>query len=238
MSTDLPFVSFAVPTYGRYPHRTHLLEEVIYWFNVQTYRRDRLELVLLNDAPEQKLLCHVPGVVVVNLDYRVPTLGGKRNMIQDLARGDIIIPWDDDDISLPGRATNAVRNLRNHPYWDPRARWFEQGGVLHHNHAQNCTQHASAWRRSSGLRYREVTRGEDTWFANDASYLTPIHEPIPPAEWDYVYRWGVSDIHNSAQADPAMTYAARKVEPGEFLIEPRMRRNYAADCLAIAKQVS
>jgi hypothetical protein len=238
MLCDLPFVSFTVPTYGRYPHKTHLLEEVVFWFSVQTYPLDRRELVLLNDAAEQKFSCYVPGVVVVNLDYRVPTLGGKRNMIQDLARGDVIIPWDDDDISLPSRAANAARRLRDRSYWDPKARWFEQGGVLHADHPQNCTQHASAWRRDSGLRYRDVTRGEDTWFAHDARNLTTPHPPVSVRDWDYVYRWGVSDVHNSAQVDPDLTYAARKVQPGEFLIEPHMRRNYAADCAAIVKQLT
>lgn len=235
---NVPFVTFAVPTYGRYPNRTRLLEEVVYWFSVQTYPRERRELILLNDAPNQRLSCYVPGVVVINLGRRVPTLGGKRNLILDAARGDIIVTGDDDDIYLPNRAANAARNLADKEYWDPKARWFEQGGVLHHTHPQNCTQHASAWRKSSGLRYRDVSKGDDTWFAHDAAGLDGGRGPIPVAEWDYVYRWGVSDAHISAQPDMTAAYASRKTVAGEFLIEPRMYRDYAAECRAIVESLT
>lgn len=240
MLHDLPFVSFVVPTHGRCPRHAHLLEEVVYWFSVQAYPRDRLELVLFNDAPGQTLVCHVGGVRVINAGTRAPSLGAKRNMLQDAARGDLILPWDDDDISLPGRAARAAASIGSYDYWNPRARWFEQGGRLHHTHPQNCTHHASAWRKAAGFQYRNITLGEDVTFESDArtgGKASPVtHTPVD--EWDYVYRWGVSDLHLSAFPDQQAVYARQVAEPGEFLIEPRMRRNYAADCAEIVRQLT
>lgn len=240
MSSNLPFVSFLVPTHGRYPKYGYLLEELVYWFSVQTYPREHRELVLLNDAPNQKLVCHVPGVVVINAGKRAPSLGYKRNLLQDAARGDIILPWDDDDISLPTRATRAVASIGVFDYWNPGARWFEQGGKLHHKHAQNCTHHASAWRKAAGLRYRDITHGEDVTFEGDArgSGKAAPRRNAPVAEWDYVYRWGVSNLHLSAFPDQHTVYGRQTAEAGEFLIEPHMRRDYAAECAVIARSLA
>jgi glycosyltransferase involved in cell wall biosynthesis len=235
-------VSFLVPTHGRLPEYGHLLEEVVYWFSVQTYDRERRELIILNDAPNQRLLCYTPGVVVINLRERIPTLGDKRNLLQDAARGEILIPWDDDDISLPGRAARAVERIRTYAYWNPGARWFQQGGKLHHTHPQNCTHHASAWRKSAGLRYRSVTHGEDVTFMSDAraaGNAAPA-ETAAVGDWDYVYRWGVTRLHLSAFGDQNTVYSAQAGRPpaGEFLIEPRMYRDYAAECRAIVESLT
>src|SRR4051812_19569935 len=70
----LPFVSCLLPTFGRAPQQLHLLNESVFWFTQQDYPADRRELIILNDAPGQILTCNVPGVRVVKLSERVPTL--------------------------------------------------------------------------------------------------------------------------------------------------------------------
>src|SRR5215211_75266 len=118
---DLPLVSCICPTYGRPPNHQYLLEEAIESFLRQTYPNK--ELIVLNDCPEQELVCLAPGVRVVNLPERFPSLGDKRNAGVELARGELIAPWDDDDISLPWRLSHSVERLGDADYYNPRSWW-------------------------------------------------------------------------------------------------------------------
>src|SRR5687768_12090587 len=95
-----PLVSCICPTYGRAPHSLKLLEEAVYWFTRQEYDGPK-ELIILNDCAEQRLVCHAPNVHVCNYPQRIASLGLKYNALIEIARGSIILPWEDDDISLP-----------------------------------------------------------------------------------------------------------------------------------------
>jgi hypothetical protein len=123
---DLPFdgptVSFLCPTFGRAARDVTLLEEVVYWFTRQTYRNS--ELLILNDAPGQTLVCGVPRVRVKNWPYRIPSLGEKMNLMTVLALGSVLLPHQDDDVSLPWRAEWAVAALANADYWFAQ-KWVE-----------------------------------------------------------------------------------------------------------------
>lgn len=231
----LPLVSCLMPTYGRAPEQLHLLAEAVYWFTRQDYPPDRCELVILNDAPGQVLTCSAPGVRIVNLGERVPTLGEKRNRLIDLAAGEVLLPWDDDDVSLPGRISQAVMLLGGADYWEPAGRWVEMHGHLKPDW-DNCVHHASAFRKASGLRYPHTSKGEDTQFVEGAYAAGKAircrgdrrdHLGLTP--FTYVYRWGVSSAHISAQSDPAAWYAARPAPPaGTWEIVPAATKDYAA----------
>ena len=86
-----------MPTYGRASRQPHLIAEAIYWFTRSDYPADRRELVILNDLPGQTLACSVPGVRVVNLARRLPSLGAKCNALLALAHGEIGMMSEDDD---------------------------------------------------------------------------------------------------------------------------------------------
>src|SRR5688572_15193909 len=90
-AASLPLVSCICPTYGRPPDHQHLVEEAIASFVNQTYPNK--ELIVLNDCPGQTLVCNAPGVRVVNVPERFPTLGDKRNAGVGLSRGQLIAPW-------------------------------------------------------------------------------------------------------------------------------------------------
>ena len=217
------------PTYNR----PELLAECLYWFTKQT-EYERSEFLILADGP-QKLVCNDPRVTILWYPNRIPTLGLKRNLLIDAAQGEILIPQDDDDISLPHRAKQAEEKLENAEFFDPRARWYEEGGRLHWTHAQNCTFHAAAWRRGT-LRFREDRSGDaDQAATQDARKLGLRHAPglTRPAEWSYVYRWGVSRWHFSAQPgggqfDPSQPTA------DTFLLVPTLRKPYDSLCRGIA----
>src|SRR5215212_6246488 len=126
---SLPLVSCICPTYNRPPDHKHLVEEAIESFLRQTYPNK--ELIVLNDCPGQELSCDSPGVRVVNVPERFPTLGEKYNAAIALARGDLIAPWEDDDISLPWRLSLSVDRLGDAGYFNSRVCWLLNSNGFH-----------------------------------------------------------------------------------------------------------
>lgn len=233
-------VSFLMPTFGRFPQKGDLLNEAVYWFTKTEYPKSKLELVILNDDPAQELQCNIDNVTVVNFPTKFKTLGDKRNFLISIANYDVCIPWDDDDISLPYRAVVSEEMLfrRKVKYWDPGARWYQENNILHHTHKQNCTHHASAYLKSIGYLYPSQNTGEDQKFLTNV-----IQQKIPYLkdnitdirEWQYIYRWGVSNFHVSTKTDAEIE--DRKSTSGTFIIEPIMKRDYVKETLEICKKV-
>ncbi|OWK38124.1 hypothetical protein FRUB_07244 [Fimbriiglobus ruber] len=216
------------PTYNRAPYHLHLLNESVYWFLRQDYPGPR-ELVILNDCVDQTLACDAPDVRVVNWHERIPTLGEKRNRLAELSEGDVLLPWDDDDVSLPHRVRQAVDRLGEYEYWNPRQTWYEERGRLIRDHHHQVCHNASAYRRGA-LRYEAVSGPEDAladaWAASHLR-VSP-HGLAAPREWSYVYRWGVSDCHISGTSDMQASYdRPRKIVSGTYTIRPTMYRDYA-----------
>jgi glycosyltransferase involved in cell wall biosynthesis len=98
-----PYVSAIMPTAGRYAFATEAIE----CFRAQTWLHK--ELIVVDDAFRPSFR-HQPADVVY---HKVPpmTIGAKRNLACAHARGDIIIHWDDDDFSEPGRIADQVQRL-------------------------------------------------------------------------------------------------------------------------------
>lgn len=84
MSSE-PLVSAIMPTL---PERTVFRQQAIDCFESQTWPNK--ELVMLDEAG---------------------TVGAKRNRCISLSRGEIIMHWDDDDWSAPGRMADQVNRL-------------------------------------------------------------------------------------------------------------------------------
>ena len=91
--------------------RRRLAAQAVQWFLRQDY--PRRELVVLDDGPEglEALLPADPRVRYHRLDRRLP-LGAKRNRAVELARGELVAHWDDDDWMAPDRLTRQVAALR------------------------------------------------------------------------------------------------------------------------------
>lgn len=98
---DLPGVSVLVPTFAR----TGLLVEVIESLMRQDYHGP-LELVVLNDNPEQRLTMDRESrdivVRIINARDTFRRFGLKRQALVEEAAYDLQCWWDDDDIYLPG----------------------------------------------------------------------------------------------------------------------------------------
>lgn len=260
----VPFVSCLCPTFNRAPDYLHLVEEAVESFLRQDYPADRRELIILNDTPEQFLIppcgtfdgenCRLgkDNIRIYNRQERITSLGEKRNALVELAIGDLLLPWDDDDISLPHRISQAVARVGPAHYWNPQRSWFLDARGLHHNHRHGYCHNASvftgqAWKQVGG--YPAVSGSEDA----DLDRLLKALGALPPrlsddsSEWSYIYRWGVSSRHLSGQAggpigDPHAPHyrqiGQEAIIPGRFALRPHWREDYVARTRASLEQSS
>jgi GT2 family glycosyltransferase len=101
-----PLVSCIMPTFDR---RSFVPQAVRYFLRQDYPVR---ELVIVDDGPEpvSDLLPADPRIVYRRLESRT-VLGTKRNLACDLARGSVIVHWDDDDWASPDRVSVQVAAL-------------------------------------------------------------------------------------------------------------------------------
>ena len=86
---------------------------------------------------------------MVNVAERYPSIGDKQNAAARLARGELIAPWDDDDIGNPWRLSLSVERLGDGDYFNPRCYWFLDNGSLHVDHPVGYAHNASLFRRAA-----------------------------------------------------------------------------------------
>ena len=182
----IPFVSVVTPTYNR----RRFIPSLIECFRHQDYPMNRIEWVILDDGDDRvRDLFEESGLNVryYSEDVRL-TIGAKRNKLNSLAQGDMIVCMDDDDYYPPDRISHAVEVLMANPdasvcgsselylfYSDDRT--IYKLGPYAPNHATNGTL---AYRRSylSNHRHDEtVTHGEEPSFLN--GYTEPMIQLDP-----------------------------------------------------------
>jgi glycosyltransferase involved in cell wall biosynthesis/GT2 family glycosyltransferase len=166
----LTLVSCIMPT----ADRRHLVEQSIRYFLRQDY--PSRELIVLDDGDDrvEDLVPDDARIRYVGLERRL-VLGAKRNRGCELARGDVIVHWDDDDWMAPHRLRYEIEELERHGadvcgasrqlYFDParRAAWLyaypekRRAWV-----AGNTLCYAKeTWRKNP---FAEIAIGEDTRF--------------------------------------------------------------------------
>jgi len=107
-----PFVSICTPTYNRRP----FIKSMIKCFEHQTYPKDRLEWIIIDDGTDkiEDLVKHIEQVKYYGYDEKM-MLGKKRNLMHEKTKGEIIVYMDDDDYYPPQRIEHAVNMLNTHP---------------------------------------------------------------------------------------------------------------------------
>ena len=138
-----------------------------------------MEWIILDDGTDKVEDLFAP---LINVSYfatdKKLTIGAKRNRLNKLARGDIIVCMDDDDYYPPDRVIHAVTSLQENPgckiagasemylnFVDRREIWLS--GPFGPNHATNNTM--AYWRSyTEDHRYDEtVSHAEERSFTND-----------------------------------------------------------------------
>lgn len=108
----LPFVSVCTPTFNRRPFIPYMIK----CFEHQTYPKDRIEWIIIDDGtdPIEELVSHIPQVKYFYYEEKM-LLGKKRNLMHTKCSGDIIVYMDDDDYYPVERISHAVETLQNNP---------------------------------------------------------------------------------------------------------------------------
>jgi len=107
-----PLVTVCTPTFNRRPFIPVMLK----CFEHQTYPKDKIEWIIIDDGTDkiEDLVIHIPQVKYFRYNKKL-TLGQKRNIGNDAAKGEIIVYMDDDDYYPPERISHAVDMLMKSP---------------------------------------------------------------------------------------------------------------------------
>jgi O-antigen biosynthesis protein len=174
-----PLVSCIMPTYNRQPFLPIALRN----FMAQDYPNKELVIVDDSEEPLDELFNNQPLVRYVHLGAR-ESIGAKRNLACQMARGEIIAHWDDDDWYAPERLryqarpilagdadinglSNAfVLDLSKGIFWTVNAQLHRRMFV------GNVHGGTLVYRKSlleQGLRYPEINLAEDAWLLYEAT---------------------------------------------------------------------
>jgi glycosyltransferase involved in cell wall biosynthesis len=109
-----PFVSVVTPTYNR----RKFLPAMIECYKSQTYPKDRMEWIILDDGTDcvkdvfEDL--KIPNLKYIRLDSKL-LIGAKRNILNKEAVGDIVVAMDDDDFYSEERVSHVVQKFGQNP---------------------------------------------------------------------------------------------------------------------------
>ena len=91
------FVSVVCPTYKRHRYIPFLIKQ----FNMQTYDATKMELIIFDDSPIPYDFDEIQNddrIIYMHDNSKHFYIWEKRNILNEKAKGDIIICMDDDDI--------------------------------------------------------------------------------------------------------------------------------------------
>jgi glycosyltransferase involved in cell wall biosynthesis len=111
MSQKLPFVSLLTPTFNR----RRFIPQLIQYIKHQTYPRELMEWLILDDGTDPIEDLIRPHEKVLNIRYfrheEKLNVSEKRNRLNKEAKGDVLVCMDDDDYYPPLRVEHCVRSL-------------------------------------------------------------------------------------------------------------------------------
>ena len=235
---SLPKVSCTCITYGR----PVLLGEAVQSFLDQDYPGEA-ELVILNDEAQTRLIgeeLSMGGreIRIINAPQRFDTVGAKRNECTALARGEVILPWDDDDIHLPWRISLTVARMTNFNHWKADSLWFWNKGDIRNGAPTKAMAPSMAgyskeiFERVGG--YDPIQSGQDVTLENKfAKVGIRMIDGLKPHEVYYIYRFsGTRSYHLSSYGygkgyEEVGRYVERRTRvKGEVRIIPHYKQDY------------
>jgi len=232
----LPFVSICTPTFNRRP----FIPFMIKCFQYQTYPKDRIEWIIIDDGsdPIGDLVSHIPQVKYFYYENKM-LLGKKRNEMHKRSKGDILVYMDDDDYYPPQRISHAVEMLQQNPsfllagssemhiYFDKYDKLY-QCGPYKANHATAAT---FAFKREL---LKETSYDEENALAEETKFTK--NYTIPLIQLDTLKSILVfSHRHNSLNKEKLletpqqckMTESKYKID--DFIQDAELRQFYTHD---------
>jgi glycosyltransferase involved in cell wall biosynthesis len=239
---EFPFISAKCITYGR----VDTLEEALHSFLIQDYPKDKCELIIVNDYPNQHLIYNHPQVKIYNLKDTFPLIGEKENFAIDKCKGELIAVWDDDDIAMPNHFSNIAKH------------WKEDTNIIHWETGVFYNEPSITGIRgigNSGIVYskkvwEEIGKSPLENAGGDMTLTNKIHAlgrehvidvKMPDSEASWFYMWGGRGYHQSGmgtdtpdrlniiERHSAHIESLRqqgKIPTGEVHLHPKWNKNY------------
>lgn len=195
MPNELPFVSCLCPTY----RRPKLLENSIACFLAQDYPTDRRELIVLDDTGELENQTG-DGWQIISIPRRFRSLPEKFNALAGLARGEILVVWEDDDIYLPHHISSHVKAIDGHLWSKPSKVLSDYTGQIQEEDATGRFHASIAMTRNAFeivCGWPLTLRGDfdQQLIAKLTATGTPS-DPVAVAPPGYVFRWGSTHAYH------------------------------------------
>jgi glycosyltransferase involved in cell wall biosynthesis len=217
-----PFVSVLTPTYNR----RKFIPAAIAMYKAQTYPKDRMEWIIIDDGTDKvgdlfaEAAKTIPNIKYISLPDKL-LIGQKRNLLNDNAKGDIMVAMDDDDYYPPDRVSHVVTRFASQPtiqlagasemylYFRTDGKIIK-AGPYNQNH---CTNGTMAYRRAYMLSHRydeKQTHAEEKSFLDDYKnpmiQLDPFKCILVMCHSDNTFdKNNLRDSNNSMLKDTAMT---------------------------------
>lgn len=238
-SAASPLVSCLLYAGQLVPLQQTLLEEAVESFLRQDY--PHRELILLNDQPEQFLVCEAPGVRVVNTSSRCPSLGACYNAAAAFAQGDLLAPWGATSINLPWRLSQSVATLQSHSVFRPDDCWYMLDGELDDRPARPDGGQVALFTREAfqavggypamtlGL-HREMDAALDAWL--ETSGQPRPDQNLPRDSWFTIVRRTQDDVQYTGDPflDPWQAAGQLPTRKGRCVLQPHWADDYPALC--------
>jgi len=134
-------------------NRKHFIPRLIKCYKSQTYTKDKMEWIILDDNSDSQQLFDNLSERLPNIRYITQSpgkMGSKLNRLCKEARGKIIVVMDDDDYYRPTRVSSVVEAFQQYPkkkiagcskvyMYNVETGDIYVAGPYHNKHALNCT---------------------------------------------------------------------------------------------------
>jgi hypothetical protein len=161
-------------------------------------------------------------------------VGEKRNACVSLCRGDVIFPWDDDDISLPWRISLSLKHKGDKRYFKSTSAWLWQNGKIGDKPRKNIYHAMGCWDNSLFQEvdgYPHIQSGQDCEIEKrfDKTGERKVTR-LSDNEIYYIYKFGgTGHVHLSAHGWNKGWIEMGKEKPmlmGEIKLNPHWKQNY------------
>lgn len=222
------------------PSRLPLLERAVGDFAAQSHAD--AELVVVHDGGAEfearvQALAGRHAARPIRVHAAVPggSLGALRNLSVQLAQGDLVCQWDDDDRHHPRRLALQAEAMREQAadfcFLADQLHWFSQAGELYWDdwdaepYPMNFVHGTLLGRKAAMPAYAGLPRGEDTALVREILRAGHRVARLRDRGWAYVYVYhggNVFDAAHHAAISTLKRYSGARLLAREGLLRERL----------------
>lgn len=224
--SDKPLVSCVMPT----ANRPEMLQRAISLFQSQDYENRELVILDTSEALPSTVwgMSHTRAQWIYQMAAAGPALGELRNRVNSLARGSLIMHWDDDDwyradrisLQVDALGDEDICGLSRHLFYKPETdeTWlytypeFQRPWLA----GGTCLYRRELWER---FPFPDVQVGSDTqwmWGWPECDYAQTNWPPAVRMNAIFDYGWYVATIHENNTSKKVIQPAEWKPWQGDI----------------------